>query len=334
MIEEYEPITQTFLATLFTWGLTAVGSGLVFFFNSFNRPFLDGSLGFASGVMTAASFWSLLLPALEIGDQINGNNKIQTLIPVILGFLLGAFFVFITDILLPDNYLDKRIKEEACHDLSDLSAKTSHNNESIEIDFEAHSIRQRQSTNYKDVTLKDKGFYSDSGDIYTNDKDGRQTKQQASTNFRRIILLVIAVTVHNIPEGLAVGVGFGAIGKAKTATFHNARNLALGIGIQNFPEGLAVSLPLFASGVSRTKAFWYGQLSGMVEPLAGLLGVLGVNFAQACLPYALAFAAGAMLYVVFDNLMPEAASHGNSKLSTWCCMFGFCLMMALDVGLN
>lgn len=252
--------------------------------------------------------------------------------------------------------MDKRIKEEGGHNLSDITAKGSQNNESIEIDFgEVQSIRQRQSTNFKDVTLMDKGFYDGSDDGYTNDKDERQTKQQASANFRRIILLVIAVTVHNIPEGLAVGVGFGAIGKAKTATFQNARNLALGIGIQNFPEvslafkfsgmlgslscyefkkGLAVSLPLYASGMSRTKAFWYGQLSGMVEPLAGLLGVLGVNLAQACLPYALAFAAGAMLYVVFDNLMPEAASHGNSKLSTWCCMFGFCLMMALDVGLN
>jgi zinc transporter 11 len=232
--------------------------------------------------------------------------------------------------------LDKKIKQSSvdCSDLNNANNPTQNydNNESIEIDFESQSIRQRQNTNnLRDTTSsKTKSPYS-SEPSYSSDK---ALRQKESNNFRRIILLVIAVTVHNIPEGLAVGVGFGAIGKAKTATFQNARNLALGIGIQNFPEGLAVSLPLYASGMSRTKAFWYGQLSGMVEPLAGLLGVLGVGFAQACLPYALAFAAGAMLYVVFDNLMPEAASHGNSKLSTWCCMFGFCLMMSLDVGLN
>ena len=152
---------------------------------------------------------------------------------------------------------------------------------------------------------------------------------------------------------VAVGVGFGAIGKTKSATFSNARNLAIGIGIQNFPEGLAVSLPLYASGFSYWRSFWYGQLSGMVEPIgkrlikinyykitnsfefqAGILGVLAVEMAQILLPYALSFAAGSMLYVVFENLMPEASSHGNSKLSTWFCMFGFCIMMSLDFGLN
>jgi zinc transporter 11 len=127
---------------------------------------------------------------------------------------------------------------------------------------------------------------------------------------------------------------FQRIGQSKSATFQSARNLALGIGIQNFPEGLAVSLPLYASGYSYLKSFWYGQLSGMVEPVASVIGVLSVGVAQACLPYALSFAAGAMLYVVFENLMPEAASHGNGKLSTWSCLVGFCIMMSLDAGLN
>lgn len=324
MIEGYSPTVQALLATLFTWGLTAAGSGLIFFFTNFKRQFFDGSLGFAAGVMTAASFWSLLLPALEIGDQINGDSKMLTLIPVIVGFLFGAFFVYITDELLPDNFLEKQIKEQKQSGMKNFCKENS-----VEIDLKP--VRQRQNyrndtNNYELNEFTTQNF----DDEYSNDKD----RFKLETNFRKIILLVIAVTVHNIPEGLAVGVGFGAIGKAKTATFQNARNLAIGIGIQNFPEGLAVSLPLFASGVSYWKSFMYGQLSGMVEPLAGLLGVLAVNFAQACLPYALSFAAGAMLYVVFDNLMPEAVSHGNRKFSTWCCMFGFCLMMSLDVGLN
>lgn len=322
MIEGYSPITQALLATLFTWGLTAAGSSLVFFFKSFKRSFLDGSLGFASGVMTAASFWSLLLPALEIGDQTNGeDNKMLTLFPVVIGFLLGAFFVYITDVLLPENYLDRTIKKQNVL----LNATERRPVDSIEIDIS--SVRQRQYSN-KISTDYNHSIQNFEYNEYSNDKI------KPETSFRRIILLVIAVTVHNIPEGLAVGVGFGAIGKAKAATFQNARNLAIGIGIQNFPEGLAVSLPLYASGMSYMKSFWYGQLSGMVEPIAGIIGAIAVNVAQACLPYALSFAAGAMLYVVFDNLMPEAASHGNSKISTWCCMLGFCLMMCLDVGLN
>jgi zinc transporter 11 len=128
------------------------------------------------------------------------------------------------------------------------------------------------------------------------------------TSWKRILLLIIAITVHNIPEGLAVGVGFGAIGRSSSATFENARNLAIGIGIQNFPEGLAVSLPLRGAGMSVWKSFWYGQLSGMVEPLAGLLGALAVVVAEPLLPYALAFAAGAMVYVVVDDIIPEAYS--------------------------
>lgn len=316
MIEGYSPLVQALLATLLTWGLTALGSAMVFFFTSFNRKFLDGSLGFASGVMTAASFWSLLLPALEIGEQMHSENKIYTLFPVVFGFLLGASFVYVTDILIPDNFLDQQINAQ-----KEPVSEVYQAENSIKIDL--NTVRQRQSnkTEFKKIETAHENYKLHS-------------KPSVETNFRRIFLLVIAVTVHNIPEGLAVGVGFGAIGKSKTATLQNARNLAIGIGIQNFPEGLAVSLPLYASGVPCLKSFWYGQLSGMVEPIAGVLGVLAVNFAQACLPYALSFAAGAMLFVVFDNLMPEAISHGNSKLSTWCCMLGFCLMMSLDVGLS
>ncbi|NXW80540.1 S39AB protein, partial [Hirundo rustica] len=155
-----------------------------------------------------------------------------------------------------------------------------------------------------------------------------------SSSWRRITLMILAITIHNIPEGLAVGVGFGAVGKSASATFQSARNLAIGIGIQNFPEGLAVSLPLRGAGFSTWKAFWYGQLSGMVEPLAGVFGALAVVLAEPLLPYALGFAAGAMVYVVMDDIIPEAQTSGNGKLASWTSILGFVVMMSLDVGLG
>ncbi|EHB00896.1 Zinc transporter ZIP11, partial [Heterocephalus glaber] len=158
--------------------------------------------------------------------------------------------------------------------------------------------------------------------------------QPSSSSWRRITLLILAITIHNIPEGLAVGVGFGAVEKTMSATFESARNLAIGIGIQNFPEGLAVSLPLRGAGFSTWRAFWYGQLSGMVEPLAGVLGAFAVVLAEPVLPYALAFAAGAMVYVVMDDIIPEAQISGNGKLASWASVLGFVVMMSLDVGLG
>nr|XP_025037778.1 zinc transporter ZIP11 [Pelodiscus sinensis] len=155
-----------------------------------------------------------------------------------------------------------------------------------------------------------------------------------ASSWRRIMLLILAVTIHNIPEGLAVGVGFGAVGKSASATFESARNLAIGIGIQNFPEGLAVSLPLRGAGFSTWRAFWYGQLSGMVEPLAGVFGAFAIVLAEPILPYALGFAAGAMVYVVMDDIIPEAQTCGNGKLASWTSILGFVVMMSLDVGLG
>ena len=148
------------------------------------------------------------------------------------------------------------------------------------------------------------------------------------------MLLIVAVTIHNIPEGLAVGVGFGAVGKSKSATFSSARNLAIGIGLQNFPEGVAVSLPLKAAGFSTLRAVWYGQLSGLVEPLAGVLGAALVSLIVPILPYALAFAAGAMIYVVVDDIVPEVHAAGNGKAGSWAAIIGFIVMMALDVALG
>ncbi|XP_041714111.1 zinc transporter ZIP11-like isoform X1 [Coregonus clupeaformis] len=198
--------------------------------------------------------------------------------------------------------------------------------------------RTHKIENGGDVYQRRKGPRADAG---SSDSEGqevgsrqREGAGQTGSSWRRIVLLILAITIHNIPEGLAVGVGFGAIGKTSSATFESARNLAIGIGIQNFPEGLAVSLPLRGAGMSTWKAFWYGQLSGMVEPIAGLLGAVAMVLAEPLLPYALAFAAGAMVYVVVDDIIPEAQLSGNGKLASWTSILGFVVMMSLDVGLG
>ncbi|XP_043466130.1 zinc transporter ZIP11 isoform X2 [Leptopilina heterotoma] len=310
MIKGYAPITQTLLGTLFTWGLTALGAALVIFIRGKHRKLLDSSLGFAAGVMIAASYWSLLSPAIEMAKEskLYGAEGEFAFVPVGIGFLLGAAFVYGTDVL---------ISTLGIQSPNVLLAMQS-------VGFYEQSTRRRPTSGIQRPT--------ESGEIGTIYEDpGNESK---NNQWRRILLLVIAITVHNIPEGLAVGVGFGAIGSSVSATFESARNLAIGIGIQNFPEGLAVSLPLQASGVSTLKSFWYGQLSGMVEPIAGILGAVGVSLAAPTLPYALAFAAGAMIYVVIDDIIPEAQQSGNGKLASWSSVVGFLVMMSLDVGLG
>jgi len=222
----YPAVTQAFLATLFTWGVTALGAAAVFFTSSVNRRLLDLSLGFAAGVMIAASFWSLLAPSIALA--------------------------------------------EGTH-----------------------------------------------------------------TNLGRSALLVIAITLHNIPEGLAIGVSFGAAGMGlENATIGAALALAIGIGLQNAPEGAAIALPLRGDGMSRFKAWWYGQLSAAVEPVAAAAGAAGVLMMRPLLPYALAFAAGAMIYVVVEEVIPESHSGGNADAATLACMVGFVIMMTLDVALG
>ena len=264
---DLNPIWQALIATLFTWFLTALGAGLVFFFRSVNRKILDAMLGFAAGVMIAASYWSLLAPAIEMAEESN----LPAWIPATVGFLLGGAFIWIIDKLLPHLHL---------------------------------------------------GFP-------TEEAEG------ISTSWRRSVLLVLAITIHNIPEGLAVGVAFGALAyDLPTATLGGAMALALGIGIQNFPEGTAVSVPLRREGVSRLKSFWYGQLSGVVEPAAGVLGAVAVIYMRPILPYALAFAAGAMIYVVVEELIPESQLEKNTDIATCGAMLGFAVMMTLDVALG
>lgn len=262
---------QALLATLFTWGLTALGAALVFFFKTINRNVFNLMLGFASGVMIAASFWSLLAPAIEMADA---QGAISWLV-VAIGFGLGGLFLYVADKTVPHMHFGMN-----------------------------------------------------------HDKEGIPTK------LRRSILLVFSITLHNIPEGLAVGVAFGAVqyttGDPVAATL-SAIGLAIGIGIQNFPEGAAVSIPLRAEGVSRRKSFMLGQASGIVEPIAGVLGAILVTSVSAILPYALSFAAGAMIYVVVEELIPEAQQKQTTKgahYATFGVMMGFIIMMMLDVALG
>lgn len=265
--KELPPVMQALYATLFTWFMTALGSALVFFFKEIKRKLLDSMLGFAAGVMIAASYWSLLAPAIDMSEGLSVPNWF----PAVVGFLLGGGFLWLADKFLPHLHLG--FPEE-----------------------EAEGI---------------------------------------NTSWHRSILLVLAITLHNIPEGLAVGVAFGALGAGiPEATLGGAIALAIGIGIQNFPEGTAVSVPLRREGFSRFKCFWYGQMSGIVEPLAGVAGAAAVLFIKPILPYALAFAAGAMIYVVVEELIPESQLAKNTDVATIGTMLGFTVMMTLDVALG
>lgn len=356
MIQGYGPVTQALLGTLLTWGLTAAGSAMVIFLRGNQRKSLDIALGFAAGVMIAASFWSLLAPAIELAEQSGtyGAKGEYAFIPVAGGFLLGSIFVFGTDKIISylginsphmmialthsskdkvDIAIDDTESNLEYQKRAQYSTVSNGNGESTTIGMDSFAdclnVQHGVSTSRrrrKNSDGKEQATYSASQQALNH--------QNALAQWKRIILLVIAITVHNIPEGLAVGVSFGAIGNTESATFESARNLAIGIGIQNFPEGLAVSLPLHAAGFSMLKSFWYGQLSGMVEPVFGVLGAVAVTVASIILPYALSFAAGAMIYIVADDILPEAHTSGNGLLATWGTIVGFIVMMCLDVGLG
>lgn len=258
-----------------------------------------------------------------------GSSGEYACLPIAVGIFFGAFFVHLADLVLQYFNIGTSIspgKSQIQEPRFSLGLKTQNSQilGSGNGDLSILKKRMKTTATVKEIDQSESGLL--------NHEEFDQKKQ--SGNWKRICLLIIAITVHNIPEGLAVGVGFGAIGKSPKATLQSARNLAIGIGIQNFPEGLAVSLPLRGSGFSVWQSFWYGQLSGMVEPISGLVGALCVSWIESSLPYAMAFAAGAMIYVVFDDLIPEASSCGNAKLASWGAIFGFILMMCLDVGLG
>ncbi|KAM6163468.1 zinc transporter ZIP11 [Rhynchocyon petersi] len=339
MLQGYSSVFQALLGTFFTWGMTAAGAALVFVFSSGQRRILDGSLGFAAGVMLAASYWSLLAPAVEMAMSSGGFGAFA-FFPVAVGFTLGAAFVYLADLLMPHLGAAEDPQTALALNLDPkLMKKSDPEGPTLLFPESELSIRIGRAG-----LLSDK---SENGEAYQRRRaaglPGGPTPPMPSRgnpspagggSWRRIALLILAITIHNIPEGLAVGVGFGAIGKTASATFESARNLAIGIGIQNFPEGLAVSLPLRGAGFSTWRAFWFGQLSGMVEPLAGVFGAFAVVLAEPILPYALAFAAGAMVYVVMDDIIPEAQTSGNGKLASWTSILGFVVMMSLDVGLG
>lgn len=262
---QLNPVLQAFIATMFTWFVTAVGASMVFFFKTIHRNVLNGMLGFAAGVMIAASFWSLLNPAIKMAEEAG----VEGWIPAVSGFLLGGLFLWIVDKLLPHMHI------------------------------------------------------------------GAMKSEGPKTSLQRSVLLVLAITLHNIPEGLAVGVAFAAVASGfPGATLLGAIALAIGIGLQNFPEGAAVSIPLRREGMGRFKAFLYGQSSALVEPVAGVLGAILVLSMQSILPYALSFAAGAMIYVVVEEIIPEAQQNQETDVATIGVMIGFAIMMFLDVALG
>lgn len=263
---EMPPVLQALIAATFTWGMTAAGAALVFGTKKVSRKLLDSMLGFAGGVMIAASFWSLLAPAIELSD----GGALPKWIPPLVGFLLGGVFLRGLDLVLP----------------------------------------------------------------HLHPGDPVSKAEGVKTSWQRSVLLVSAITLHNIPEGLAIGVAFGAVAVGIDGTTLGAAvALAIGIGLQNFPEGTAVAMPLRREGMSRGKSFFYGQLSAVVEPIAAVLGAVAVIVAQPILPYALAFAAGAMIFVVAEELLPEAR-RGSPDIAAMSVIIGFAVMMTLDVGLS
>ena len=274
------PIIQALYAGLFTWILTACGAGLVFFFKSSNRKLLDASLGFTGGVMIAASFWSLLSPAIEYVELQNevGLSSTPGWLPPAIGFFAGALFLYFIDKLIPHLHLFAK-EDEA---------------------------------------------------------------EGPKTDLKKTVLLVLAIAIHNIPEGLAVGVAFGALASpdllgldgSSVFTIGSAVALGIGIGIQNFPEGFAVSMPLRRMGVSKLKSWQWGQLSAIVEPIFAVIGAAIVMTVLPIIPYALAFAAGAMIFIVVEEVIPESQRGGNIDLATMGLIAGFIVMMCLDVALG
>jgi len=261
------PILQALVATLFTWGVTALGASMILCVRGMNQKILDGMLGFTAGVMIAASYWSLLAPAIEMSQE----GSLPAWVPAAVGFALGGVFLGLLDKLTPHLHL---------------------------------------------------GF-------------PKAKAEGPRTRLHKTTLLVLAITLHNIPEGLAVGVAFGALANGNNAvSLAGAIALALGIGIQNFPEGFAVAAPLRREGMSRARSIWYGQLSAIVEPVAGVIGAAAVIFMQPILPYALAFAAGAMIFVVVEEVVPESQRAGHTDVATASAMIGFLIMMTLDVALG
>ncbi len=252
---------QVLIATLMTWAITTLGSALVFFFKKVNGTILDAMLGLSAGVMIAASFFSLLNPAIEEANDLGMNAALI----LTAGFLIGSIIL-----ILSDNFFSKMLNKK---------------------------------------------------------------KEKNIKGIKRSLMLMISITLHNIPEGLAIGVAFGSIAN-HTTSLMGAFMLAVGIGIQNFPEGSAISLPLRRENFSRFKSFLYGTLSGIVEPIAGVIGCILVMYVKNILPLFLSFAAGAMIYVAISELIPESQNNKCKNLMSFFTLLGFTIMMLLDVAFS
>ena len=294
---------NTVYATLFTYSVTVIGSALVFLLQKPNEKVLDLCLGLAAGVMLAVTVHLIPTHGVQIEDE-SGKYQKFNFLPVAIGLLMGAGFVFSVDMLMGTN----EGQAESCVE------KQSN-------DVRYNLVQECPKTTAEITTIKNCECC----------RPSLLKKSFGPKKFSQVVILVIAITVHNIPEGLALGVAFGAIGKTDTATFEKARNLALGVAFHNFPEGLAVSLPLRGLGLPSRKAFLLGQVTGLVEPIFGIIGCLIVSAVDPVLPYALAFAAGTMLWVVIDGILPETRCHGNGKLATIATILGFTAMISLDI---
>ncbi|CAH8642904.1 unnamed protein product [Schistosoma curassoni] len=330
MIEDVSPFIQTVLGTGLTWFVTAIGSMFCFIISnsstSLKNQILDGSLGFSSGIMLAASFWSLLEPALEMA-KIDLGLGAYCVFPVMCGLFIGAAFVGLVDTFLPTQWLETVpvAINDSCYSVSNPSSSIVFDTSIKQRNYLVNSCMESNIRHRSENTIQ---AYPSSSSIKVDNEQNQLPKMVIT---RRLWLLIMAITVHNIPEGFAVGIAFGGLGQYSRTTFSQAYNLAIGIAIQNFPEGLAVSLPLYSSGYGFFISFWYGQLSGLVEPFAGLIGCLAVHFFRRLQPYALGFAAGAMLFVVVDDIIPESQSRGHGRLSTVMALIGFAIMMCLEV---
>lgn len=313
-------IGSTFFGFIFIFAMTTLGSAIVFFFRNPLKPSINSSiLGFASGVMIAASFFSLLLPSLEEAQE--QNLSYPYWIPTLVGFLLGCFFLFVLDLLVP--YIvtaqNKEVENRAEDDLEDENRGTTI------LDVETIKTDVSEVENRKSEVLEDENKKSE-----VLESDYETLKNKTKKAFK----LFLAVTVHNIPEGVACGLVFGSAHNQKGSDQANALStaigLAIGIGIQNIPEGAAISLPMKDTTGSNLKGFLYGMFSGIVEPIFALLALLLSTQLKTIDPWALAFAAGAMIYVTVEELIPEAQTGGYPKLAIWFFVLGFVIMMILE----
>ena len=355
MFVDSTPLMMAFYGNLLGWAMTAAGAALIFPLEYLNLPkarlqlVLDASLGASIGVMIAASFFSLLAPAIAEAELLWPENPHANWMVAASGFLGGGLLMILADEYMPDELVESYAPSSSRELSTEAKEEADGKSSKKRTKKQKSGQRKRASSRKRNVVS-----HSHKGEKLSTDVVPRTLEQKKS--WKRIVLLVIAISLHNAPEGGAVGVAFGGLEqqpeidasataeclahkcgpptKSTGMTFATARSVAIGIGLQNFPEGLAVSLPLRREGCSLMMSFWWGQMSGLVEVFSGFVGAYLVQWARFCLPVSLAGAAGAMIYVCCAELLVEAHKHGNSKWVNGGVMIGFAIMMIMDVGLG